>query len=320
MNKKYINPELVKIAKSQDVLDILLKDGVPLVKKNREYRHRIHDSLVVSENKGFFWFSRGRGSKSPIDYYMWVEDMDFQDACYRVLDAMNYDYDNSDVFVQRESEESYEKKPFMLPARASDNKRAFAYLVKTRGLDPGLIRNLMNQGLIYQSDKYSNVVFVGKDYSGNIVSAFKRKAITARKGEWTKGDEYGSQKEFRFRIENSKSTMLNVFESEIDLLSYLSMQVPEARKENYISLGGVSIKALRRFLENRDVKSINVCTDNDEAGHKVAETIAAAFGEDYYVTRESPILKDFNEDLVSGIEYVKNKKELKLEVDEEFKL
>lgn len=310
----YIDPELVKIANSQDVFDILKRTGEPLKKVGREYRHREHNSLVITPEKGFYWFSQDYGSKSPINYFEKVHELDFVSAATKVLEAMNYDFSMQNIVVEKEGYNNplYFSEDFILPERADDNKRAFAYLVKIRHIDKDLVSSMMKKGMIYQSKKYNNLVFLGKDYEGNIVSAFKRTTLTnTENASWTRGDAWGSQKEFRFRIENPTNKVVNVFESEIDILSYLSMQDKYARNENYISLGGVADRAILKFLENRDdIEHINICTDNDEKGHKFASKLSQKLGRDYRITREVPIGKDFNEDLVNGLKYSRNRIEM----------
>ncbi|XVG95664.1 DUF3991 domain-containing protein [Eubacteriales bacterium KG125] len=307
MTGKYIDKELVKIASEQDVFDILIRGGEPLVKKDGIYRHREHNSLIITPYKGFYWFSQGVGSKNPIDYYMHVKGMTFLDATNAVLKLMNYDLTRKNIVVSNASTNpNYIKKDFVLPEKDENNRNVFAYLTKTRGLDKDLVNSLIKKGVIYQDKKFKNAVFLGKDFDGNIVSAFKRSTRTINTGNtgWNKGDQDGSQKDFRFRIENSSNKIVNIFESEIDMLSYLSLIPNVARNENYISLGGVSDRAIAKFLANNEqIKHLNICTDNDSAGHKFCNQFAQKYGVKYYITREIPYNKDFNEDLLKGVRY-----------------
>ena len=311
MDKKvYIEPNLVKIAAEQDVFDILSRDGVPMKMTSGVYRHREHDSMVISPGKGFYWFSQDYGSKNPIDYYIKVEGMSFASAAYHVLEVMNYDFTRKDIVISDTfaANPNYLHGEFSLPKKAENNKNVYAYLTKTRKLDKQLVNSLLDKGLIYQDIKYNNAIFVGKDYDGNIVSAFKRNTKTYGNNNFKSGDESGSMKEYRFRIENPTNATVNVFESEIDLLSYLSMLPELARNENYIALGGVSDRALTAFIKsNAAIEHINICTDNDEAGHRFCSKVAEELGKDYYITREIPINKDFNEDLVKGLQYERNR-------------
>ncbi len=312
MTKKYIDKNLVKIALEQDVFDILQRDGVPMIYTGGIYRHREHNSLVITKGKGYYWFSRGFGAKNAVDYYVKVEGMEFVEAAYKVLEVMNYDFSRKNIVVTKEYDlnSNYIVRSFSLPEKAEDNKRVLAYLTKTRRLEGKLIQNLIKEGLIYQDKKYNNAVFVGKDYEGNIVSAFKSSTLTFGNNSY-RGDEEGSRKEFRFRIGNDTNKLVNVFESEIDLLSYLSMQPELARNENYISLGGLSEKALLKFLDNnKQVTDINICSDNDEKGWELLSKVTQDLSDKYYITREIPKNKDWNEDLVKGIEYERNRIEV----------
>lgn len=297
---KYLSPELVNLAKAQDVLDILRKTGEPLFEKDKQIRSVEHDSLVITPGKGFYWFSRSVGSKSAIDYFMWVHDLSFVEATKKVLLAMDIVQAPS---KQLRSPATYKEKTWMrlrVPEAAKDQSIAFSYLTEDRKLDKTLVTELMQQGLIFQSEKYKSVVFLGKNYNGKVISGFSRfsPAAPPENGVW-RFDLWGSQKDYRFRIEHPESHSVYVFESEIDLLSYLSMRPPEQRTENYISLGGVSPRALLCYLKHRpETQEIHICTDTDTAGEAFARNITELLQDKYDITRERSVHKDWNEDLV----------------------
>lgn len=291
---KYIPADLIELARSQDVFDILQRTGEPLVKKDGQWRSVEHDSLVVTPGKGYYWFSRAEGSKSPIDYFVNVHGMSFQEAARTVLEAIHRDVTYTAPVWQPPAEhEEFHPLP-----RAKTSLDAYNYLVRERGLDEELVDELMRQGRIYQSSKYKNVVFVGTDFDGVVASNFARSCDPTQQVQ--RFDVRGSQKEYRFRMENPDCPRCNVFESEIDLLSYLSMRPADQRTENYIALGGVSPRALLAFLQHRpDVSQINLCTDGDQAGEQCAESIRTLLEGQYEISRESaPIGKDWNETLV----------------------
>lgn len=291
---KYIPADLIELARSQDVFDILQRTGEPLVKKDGQWRSVEHDSLVVTPGKGYYWFSRAEGSKSPIDYFVNVHGMSFQEAARTVLEAIHRDV----TYTAPMWKPPAEHEEFHPLPRAKTSLDAYNYLVRERGLDEELVDELMRQGRIYQSSKYKNVVFVGTDFDGVVASNFARSCDPTQQVH--RFDVRGSQKEYRFRMENPDCPRCNVFESEIDLLSYLSMRPADQRTENYIALGGVSPRALLAFLQHRpDVSQINLCTDGDQAGEQCAESIRTLLEGQYEISRESaPIGKDWNETLV----------------------
>ena len=59
-----------------------------------------------------------------------------------------------------------EPKPFEMPKRNDNMRRVYAYLMNRRGIDRDVIYTFAHCGLIYESEKYHNVVFVGKDNQG----------------------------------------------------------------------------------------------------------------------------------------------------------
>lgn len=190
------------------------------------------DGKEVTSNGSseYYWFSRAEGSKSPIDYFVNVHGMGFQEAARTVLEAIHRDVTyTAPVWQPPAGHEELHPLP-----RAKTNLDAYNYLVRDRGLDEELVDELMRQGRIYQSDKYKNVVFVGTDFDGVVASNFARSCDPTQQVQ--RFDVRGSQKEYRFRMENPDCPRCNVFESEIDLLSYLSMRPADQRTENYIAL------------------------------------------------------------------------------------
>mgnify|MGYP000099145729 FL=1 len=77
------------------------------------------------------------------------------------------------------------KKPFVLPEANQTMHRAFAYLIKTRCVDPKVVSVFAGKHMIYEDVKYHNVVFVGFDSDGIPRHAHKRG--TCQKGQPFKG-------------------------------------------------------------------------------------------------------------------------------------
>ena len=91
-----------------------------------------------------------------------------------------------------------------------------------------------------------------------------------------------------------------MFEAPIDLLSHIALYPAGWRERSYLSLGGVSTKALERFLsECQDIESIYIATDNDQAGNNAAEKLAELISKEKSVYRFLPQAKDWNEDLIN---------------------
>jgi len=103
----------------------------------------------------------------------------------------------------------------------------------------------------------------------------------------------------------SISEQLFVFESPIDAMSHASSLVLVTGdkdvwlKQNRLSLAGTSNLALIGYLSRHPhVRMLTLCLDNDESGRNAAKSIASDSSRTgYCVTIETPVGKDFNDDL-----------------------
>lgn len=87
-----------------------------------------------------------------------------------------------------------------------------------------------------------------------------------------------------------------VFESLIDLMSFIALYPEEWRNRNYLSLSRVSGKALMGFLSERmDMETVYICTDSDKVGTNAVNRLLACIPEQMEVVRLIPCEKDWNE-------------------------
>ena len=85
-----------------------------------------------------------------------------------------------------------------------------------------------------------------------------------------------------------------------DLLSFITLYPKYWHENHYLSLGGVSAKALKTFLSERsEVEQIILCLDNDKAGHEACAKLFDAIPSRYAVNQLVPSKKDWNEVLVN---------------------
>ena len=104
------------------------------------------------------------------------------------------------------------ERKLLLPEKCGTNLEVIRYLTG-RGIDREIIRDCIDEGLLYESLPYHNCIFVGYDESGKVAYACYR----ATNGERIMGDAAGSDKRYAFRINQAGST-IHAFESAIDLL------------------------------------------------------------------------------------------------------
>lgn len=274
--------EQIDRANQVDLVQFLLSQGEQLIKSGREYRWKNHDSLTVIGNK-WFQHSQNKGGY-PIDFVMEFYEKIFPEAVQMLI--------NEEPVKEQSMPET--KTEFQLPARCETNTRIMKYLTEERKLPKDLIEEFIANGLIYEDAKYHNVVFVSKDANG-----IPRYAHCRGTTDKFRMDVTGSDKSYGF-CHRGKGNELFVFEAPIDLLSYIALYPAGWKERSYLSLGGVSAKALERFLsERKDIESIFIATDNDEAGNNAAEKLAELMPKEKSVYRLLPHAKDWNEDLVN---------------------
>lgn len=106
----------------------------------------------------------------------------------------------------------------MLPEGNRCATAAVSYLQR-RGIDSEIISRCMKAGIFYQSKKYHNYMFVGKDGAGKARFACMRGTV----GDF-KDDVPGRDKRFNFCFPASgPSRTVAVFESAIDALSLATL-------------------------------------------------------------------------------------------------
>lgn len=313
----YIPKEIVAEARQIDLLTYL-KNYEPneLIEVCRgTYTTKSHDSLKIS-NGLWYWFTKGIGGKSAIDYLVKVRDISFINAVETVMG--NIKIQAPTIYKQ---EEKNKEKKLVLPKRASNNNRAINYLL-SRGIDREIIKYCIDNNLLYEEANNHNVVFVGYDDNKIPKYAFCR----ATNEQKFMREATGSNKKYSFKINAKKeNNIVHLFESSIDLLSFATILVLENREwrnENLLSLGGIYTSkyeptkskipvALINFLEkNTNVDEIHLHLDRDLAGRNASNFLQKSLQENYKVVDSTvPYGKDINEYLCLKYDVKKLEKE-----------
>ena len=304
-------------AKNMDLLDYMQQRGYSLFQSAaNEYRLKEHDSLVISNNK-WKWFSQDIGGDT-LDFVTKYEGKGFKEAMEILLGEKGKEkLREYDITQEQEIKEISE-----LPEKADNYRRLFAYLAKTRRIDPSIIQDMINDGKLYQEKEHNNCVFLGKNKEGEIKYCLKVGTNSFKK---YKGEIEGSDKAYSVDLcTSSKSPNLYIYESIIDSMSHATMikiQGENYKEHNRISLGCVGYVKIEQFLEdNPNIKTIVSCLDNDKAGIMMTEKIRKKYSEKgYIVKRILPKNKDFNDDLIAMYEKAEYEKKTMLEVDKGIK-
>ena len=195
---------------------------------------------------------------------------------------------------------SYPASPFKLPEANDNMRRAYGYLLRQRGIDKDVLDAFVYRKLIYESAKYHNVIFVGKDKDGKPRHAHKRGSGSQ---STYKGNAPGSAPEFSFHWVGADDS-LYLFEAPIDLLSFISMNKPGWRGHSYAASCSVSDRVLWQMLGDFPcIKRVFICFDSDGAGQEAAKKIKEKLTKERIECQILvPAGKDWNEDLLRGKE------------------
>ena len=283
---KDIPEELLVIARRMDLYTYLsIYEPHELVHVGgREYCTREHDSLKIS-NGLWCWHSRDEGGASALDYLIKVKRIPFRKAVAIMLEK---ELQETPSFIAERPTES-DKKLILPEINVTYNR--VKYYLKCRGIDEKLIDCCINKGLLYESYPYHNCIFVGFD-------------------------EQGKPRSFRIMY---PSDTLHVFESAIDLLSYMTIikkTTGKWPKESMVSLGGVYARKTRDAVTKvqiplqsaiqsaNNLKKIILHLDNDTAGRQATVNIIAALYDHFEVIDEPPKYgKDMNDELMEMISH-----------------
>ena len=264
----------------------LRAQGETLVRSGKEYRWKAHDSLTVCGNK-WFRHSQSKGGL-PVDFVMEFYGKSFPEAVQMLTGEPGEAQPEADPAPSP---------AFRLPLRNVTNANILNYLTQERKLSPSLVNFFIVAGDIYEDAAHHNVVFVGRDADGH-----PRYASSRGINEKFRQNAAGAEKAFGFAHRGTDKQLL-VFEASIDLLSFIELFPKNWQQHNYLSLGGVSGKALRQFLSERpDVERVFLCLDADKAGEDACKRLAALLPDSVSVTRIQPCMKDWNDVLVHRAE------------------
>lgn len=274
--------------------EFLREQGESLEKSGREWRWSRNTSVTVRGNR---WYKHkdARGGY-PIQFLKEFYDMNFVDAVKTLLEIDNQVIHDEEV-TRKENVE------FVIPQRNSDLRRTYAYLMKERFIDKDIITAFVKKKLIYEDKEYRNIVFAGYDENG-VMKHAHRKGTNSRMRYGI--NQEGSHSDYRFHYDGM-SKDLYVFESPIDLLSYLTLHPDDWQKHSYIACCGLSSIPLYHYLDtHKEINHIHLCLDHDIAGEEATSKMICELNEKGYknLMVEKSLYKDWNEDLkaIHGIE------------------
>lgn len=297
----YVSPEIVAKVREIDLFSYLssCNPGELVRCGSNIYCTKTHDSLKISNGK-WFWWSRGIGGRSALDYLIFVCGMDFFAATMMLIGKqpiIPHPKTTSNTVV-------YDR--IRLPQYTFLCRNVRPYLI-SRGISDAIISEFIAQKKVAESIKNGDALFFGYDENGVIQQCSAR----ATNGSNRKTDMPGSCRKFSFGAYGGGKSSVRVFESAIDLMSFATLMetaINDWKKENLLSLSGVFLPPkdmtetkvpvpLQTFLKTHpEIEKIYLHFDRDFAGKSSAEGLIAVLGKNYAVRYVPPPEgKDFND-------------------------
>ncbi len=305
--KKRISTKDLRVVRQLDLLTYFQNyEAEELIKNGRnDYKIKSHSSLHLSNGMWCYW-AKNIGGVSALDYFIKVEGWGFLDAALYLQQLIK----NKTPIQSKQTIKI--SAPFRLPNRNENENELIKYLTKERCIDKKIVDYCINNHLVYETQKDHSVIFIGYDEHH-----FPRHATKRSTTSNFKMDLAGSHKENSFNIVKDSSSILHVFESAIDLLSYLTLLKRQGRdylNDNYLSLSGATLigqsieessipVALEYFLNHHpNIKTIHLYLDNDKAGKDTTLKIIYHLKDRYTVFDNTPqTVKDMNELLIKRV-------------------
>jgi len=286
--------EQIARANAVNLEDFLRAQGETLTKSGQDMQWDAHDSLKIRGNK-WHRFSNDTGG-FPIAFVMEFYGKTFPEAI--------------EMLIGEKGEGQPDAVPapspsFRLPQRNITNDIARNYLVTERGISEELVDLFLQSGDVYEDAKHHNVVFVGRDQNG-----IPRFAHCRGTKEKFRQDISGSDKSYGFCYEGTGNALC-VFEAPIDLISFINLFPKDWKTRHYLSLSGVTDRALKRYLdEHPNINQVFLALDMDEPGDVACVKLNGVIPEGFAVNRLTAPVKDWNELLLHKDEYRKHRDKL----------
>lgn len=280
MSNAFVFKDQIERARNADLAEYFLRSGYDCEHLRNELHIKGFGGLYVNTaTNQWHCFGKNKGGTNAVNCLTEILGMDFQTAVHALLESVG-------CGIRRDEIHRAEKKIFMLPERADNMRRVFAYLCQTRKISTEIVSQLAHLRLLYQ-DVRGNAVFVHRDNSDNAIGAEIQGTYSQKR---YKGVAKGTVDSV-FSIKFGEPRKCYVFESAIDLLSF--WQLADRQKIQgslLVSMAGLKYSSIKWIADSG--MTIYSCTDNDSAGREF--TLYHGFRSCQQILEENSV-KDFNE-------------------------
>lgn len=256
-----ITKEQIEYARGANLAEYFKTHGYECEQRRDELHVKGFGGFYVNVNTNqWTCFSANKGGTNSVNCLTEMLGMDFKTAVKELAG-------NVVSYTPQHETNSFpaQKKELVLPEKADNMKKVFAYLCKTRKISAEIVSQLAHDKLLYQ-DVRGNAVFVHRDESGKIVGAEIQGTNSEKR---YKGVAQGTG-ESVFAVKIGEPKKAYIFESAIDLMSFKQLANPEKIQNSVlVSMAGLKPNSLKALAETG--MPMYSCVDNDEAGIKFCE-------------------------------------------------
>lgn len=245
--------------------------GYTPVRRGIHWSLKEMDSLIIYNDRSWNrWSGKGNiTAGSQIDFLM--EFGGISSPAEAIQQLLEFNGERIQDVYAEDFAKKKEPREFILPAANKDQRRLFAYLMKTRGLSQEIVHYFVHNKLIYEDAAHHNIVYCGRDPQGVVRYAGLR-GTADYNGRTFKMDVPGNDKNYGVNIVNKESSELKVFEAVIDCMSYMDMFGDKTT--NKLILGMVEDNPLVQFLKDYShIETISFCLDNPDIDAAVKKAL-----------------------------------------------
>ncbi|MDB7087209.1 toprim domain-containing protein [Enterococcus mundtii] len=288
---------IVERCKQIDIVDFARNNGMAVVNKGRDYRLEDHDSFVFDRRKQrFYWNSQNiHGDIIELTKLFFI-DKEIQDPKEQFKAATNFIL-KSENKIERVDNLHFETEQYKDHPNDYQplTEKGRSYLKEERKLPGWLIDYAENEGLLAELKPRNErqnflvrddrldyaVVFLWKD------PQTKETVGASYQGTKIDFDRFGERGTYKHIDKNSTANHgfnlkigdpkhLKFFESSIDMLSYAALNREKLQDTWLVSMEGLKHNVISHYFgeavselsqKQEFPKSIEVCVDNDRAGH-----------------------------------------------------
>ncbi len=294
------------------IVDYAKEIGFTPIKKGKYYSLKEHDSVMIDLDKKCYWQNSVAGNRgaigqgdSVIGFAMKFTGRSSAEVMKEFAERINTNVPTKKSFTTKNTFVTKEKPKFVLPEKADNMRRAYAYLIKSRMIDQDVVQDFVSRKLLYQ-DRYGNCVFVSYDKEQPVFACLRGTHTDVR----FVGDVKGSNYE-KGMLVNHNSKNLIVTESMIDAMSIMSIlkaQGIDYHDYSYMALAGATkFLALFNYLDKNPTEHLMLALDNDKGGIQNMNLIKNEIQEkglNLVVTEHLPgSEKDWNDELKKGMHH-----------------